>query len=1053
MKNYKTGLGSWFAQNHVAATLLMIFFLIGGFLSVKNMTKEVFPTIDPKMITISVSYPGASAADVEEAITQRAEEAVIGIDGIKKVSSTASEGVGSVTVELTEKADGIDVYNDIKNEIDSLQNFPPQNAERPIIVRAKPKSLVMNIAVFGDVPPQTLRNFAEKMEQDILQLPLVNDVDIRGDVDREISVFISNDTLQRYNLTHSQVANIISNSAINLPAGRIETLAGDILLRVEGRRYYANEYANIVIKAMPNGATLKLGDIATLEDGFSDERIISEFNGVPSLFLAVSRSKTQDVLKIEKSVRDYLEGLNIPNNIDVKIKFNRTDALKDRANLMIKNALIGFILLFIALILFLDLKLAFWISMGVPISFGGGLMLASLFGVTINMISLFALIIVIGIVVDDAIVVGESIFYEQETYPERSALENVMNGVHNVIIPATVGVSTTMIAFVPLMLTEGTFGQILGVIPVIVICILGISLVEAYLILPSHLMNPSRYSVGIIKQIRLKMDAGLNYIINHYVVPFVSVCIRFRYAAVTAVCGIIFLAISAVSNGVIRTVFFPAIEGSQITAVLEMPIDTPILETKNKIDIVYQAAEKTLKAFQAQTGTANPIHEGITLSVGKSVTESGPGGGGGTVHGQNIADVEVKLVEADMRDFSSVAFEKAWRKNVGSISGAKNLTYTSSLIRSGNDIEIEVSHKNSKTLQNITATMVDEIAKIEGVVSIKDSFEVGKKEYRFELTPAGYAAGLTPQSLGTALRGAFNGQEATRVRRGREEIKIMVRLPDKERQTLNILENYRIGLPNGQQAPLKEMALIKFMRGDSKINRVDGRRIISVIGDIDETVRTTDEVTAVIESEIIPNLMKQYPQMQYSYSGATKDRQEDTASLKTNTILVVFVIFALLAVQLRGYSMPFVIIANIPLGVAGAFYAHWILGQSVSFMSFFGIVALCGIVINDSVVLLDYYNQMRDRGLSAYDAMIDAVRRRFRAIMLTTLTNAVSTLPILLETSTQAQFLIPMATSLSGGLVFATILIFAFTPALMVIFDDYHELVKRIKFKIMNKVA
>lgn len=1044
-----TGIAAWFAQNHIAANLLMLFFLIAGYLSIKSMTKEVFPSVDPKIITVSFAYQGASAADVEEAITQRVEEAIIGIDGIKRVSSTALEGIGSVTVELTEKADGVDVYNDIRNEIDRLQNFPPQNAERPVIVRLKPRGVVMKLAVYGDVSLERLRTYTEKIEQDLLQLPNINNVAIQGGASREISIFISNQKLQKYNLSHQEIADTIRQSAINLPGGRIETPAGDILLRVEGRRYYAKEYADIVIKSLPNGAVLKLGDIAELRDGFSDERIISRYNDKPALFITINRTGTQDILKMEETLNTYLETLIVPSDMIVKVQLNNTDSFKDRSNIMINNVIVGFILLFIALLLFLDLKLAFWISMGIPIAFAGGLLLASLLGVTINMISLFALIIVSGVVVDDAIVIGESIFYEQENHPERTHLENVINGVQSVIAPAMVGVATTMIAFVPLMLTEGTFGQILGVIPVIVICILAVSLCEVYFILPSHLINPQRSSIGITRKIQTKMDNLLQDFVNHYLVPFVAVCMRFRYAVVTVVFSLIFLAISAVIKGVIPTVFFPVIEGSQVKVGLEMPIDTSVLETSDKAEIIYQAAEKTIHHFEEKRKDKKPIYEGITISVGQNVTEDGPGGGGGSEAGQNIASIEVKLVEAEDRAFSALDFEKAWRKNVGILTGVKNLTYSSNLIRSGNDLQIEVSHKDSKVLQAITDDMTKKIKPIEGIVSLKSSFEIGKKEYQFTLKPAAYAVGLTPQLLGSAVRSSFNGQEALRIRRGREEIKVMVRLTDMERQNLAILDNLLITLPNGQKAALKEMASISFTRGDSVINRVNGRRIISVIGDVDETVRTTDEVMAVIEADIMPKIKQKYPDMNYSYEGASRDRKDDTASLKKNTILAIFVIFALLMVQLRGYSMPLVIIANIPLGIAGAVYFHWILGNSISFMSFFGIIALTGIVVNDSVVLVDYYNQMRDEGLSSFDSMLQAVRRRFRAVMLTTVTNVVSSLPMLLETSTQAQFLIPMIISLCGGLMFASSFLFFFTPALMLIFDDCYKQIKIIQSKLM----
>ncbi len=1050
MKDYKTGICSWFAQNHVAANLLMVFFLIAGFFSIKNTTKEVFPSIDPKIITVSVVYQGASAEDVEEAITQRAEEAVIGIDGIKRVSSTAAEGIGSVKIELTEQADPIDVYNEVRNEIDKLQNFPPQDAERPVIIRAKPVNLVMKLVVFGNTTPERLRHYTEKIEQDLLQLNGINKVSIQGGAKREISIFIAHDILQKYNLSHGEIAEKVKQSAINLPGGRIETAAGDILLRVQGRRYHADEYANIVLKTLPNGATLKLGDIAELRDGFSDERIVSQYNGLPALFILINRTQTQDILKLEETLNEYLETVKMPSDIQLKVRINNTDSFKDRANLMTGNVISGFILLFIALLLFLDLKLAFWISMGIPVAFGGGLLLSSLFGVTLNMISLFALIIVGGIVVDDAIVIGESIFYEQEKHPERSHLENVMNGVNNVISPALVGVLTTMIAFVPLMLTQGTFGQILGVIPIIVICILFVSLLEVYLILPSHLMNPKRYSIGIIKNLQTKMDSVLYRFVDNTLVPFVGLCMRFRYVTVTIVFGIIFLAFSAVIKGVIPTVFFPAIEDSQVKSALEMPLDTAFSQTNKHAEHIYQSAQTVLNDFSKKYGKGKPIHEGITLIVGQNTTDEGPGGAGELQSGHNIANIEVKLVEAEERTFTAVSFEKAWRKQVGTIAGAKDLTFTSNVIRSGNDLQIEVTHKDSKILQKITADMVEQIAGIEGVVSIKDTFEIGKKEYQFTPTPAGYAAGLTPQSIGLALRNAFNGQEAIRVRRGREEIKVMVRLTDNERKNLNILDNFLITLPNGQKAPLKEMANVTFTRGDSVINRVGGRRIISVIGDIDETIRTTDEVTAVIEADVIPKIKQKYPDFSYSYEGASRDRQDDTASLKTNTFLAIFLIFSLLMIQLRGYSMPIVIIANIPLGIAGAFYFHWILGNAVSFMSFFGIVALTGIVVNDSVVLFDYYNQMRDEGFNAFDSMVLSVKRRFRAVMLTTITNTISTLPLLLETSTQAQFLIPMAISLSGGLVFSTTFLFMFSPPFMLILNDIHELIARGKQKIFG---
>lgn len=1030
--NYR-GLIAWFIQNKVAANLLMMFFLVGGALSLSHMTKEIFPTIDPKMITITVPYPGASPDDVEEAITRRVEEGLLGIDGIKRITSVAQESVGLVTIELEEFSDGDDVYNDIRNEVDRLRDFPPQNAEKPVITRIKARNGIMSLAVYGDVPENILHDYAETIEQNLLALPEVSDVALRGGRTREITLEISSKMLEKYNLSHEEVSQAVANASLNAPAGRIETASGDILLRVQEKRYFASEFENVIVRSLPNGTVLKLGQIAVLKDGFDDKRLRNEYNGKPAVFISISKNATQDVLVIEKAVNSYLETLALPQGIKVDIRNNSTIQLKERANLMIDNVIGGFVLLFICLLLFLDLKLAFWISMGVPIACAGGLMLASFMGLTINMMTLFALIIVIGIVVDDAIIIGESVFYEQERNqnPEDN-LGAVIRGVQNVVAPATVGVSTTIIAFVPLLFTHGTFGQVLGVIPVIVISILFISMFEAYFILPSHLSANTRWSSGYVKDIQTKADTLLMRFSKNILVPIAQIAMRLRYATVIGVICFVMFAVLAVKSGIIRTVFFPVIEGTKITATLEMPIDTPFAETEKHAEHIFASATKTLKKL----GDGHIIHKNITFTVGEKSSEAGPGGNGSRDVGANIAKIEVELIDAEQRDFSATAFENLWRQENGKIAGARSLIFSSGAINSGNDIEIEMSHKESDILTKAAQELRRSIASIEGVNSVKDSFEIGKREYHFIPSQEGYAAGLTPAILGKIIRDAFSGREVTRVQRGRNEVRVMVRLPENERLKLETLENYRFKLPNGLYANLSDMADISVKRGYSVINRVDGKRIISILGDVDETMRTTDEVTTIIEKNIIPQLQAHYPNLSYSYEGRARERQEDVSSLGKNSLLSLFIIFVILAVQLRGYATPFVIIANIPIGIAGAIYSHWILGHDLSFMSLFGIVALSGVVVNDSVVLVDYYNQMRAEGMNAFDAMSAGVKRRFRAILLTTMSNGFGTLPILMETSTQAQFLIPMAISLSCGIFFSSTLLFVFTPSLMLIVED-----------------
>lgn len=1045
------GLIAWFIQNPIAANLITLILLVGGFISLANMQREIFPTIDPRVINVSVTYLGASAKDVEEAITQRVEEAILGIEGIKRVSSVASENVGVVTAELLPSVDSVDVYNNIRDEVSRLANFPPQNAENVVITNIKPKSSLMKIAIYGDVSQKMLRHYAEKLEQDLLNLPAVNDVMIIGGRTPEITLEIPQKNLDKYNLTHQMVGDRVRQSAENMPLGRIETNAGDILLRVQEKKYFAQDFENIVIKANPDGSIIRLKDIAMLVDGFEERLLKNTYNGKPALMVVVNRTASQDVIVMEKTINDFLKQVKLPRELSLDIQENNTDALKDRMNLLSGDALTGFILLFICLALFMDLKLAVWVASGIPIAILGGLMVANMMGLSINMMSLFALIIVIGIVVDDAIIIGESVFYEQENpKPNDGPLDGVIRGVQNVLAPSLVGVSTTMIAFIPLLFTTGVFGQILSVVPMIVIIILCVSLIEAYLILPSHLAYNTRWSKGFVKDLQDATDRKLTFFCDHILLPLTEKAISYRYATLTGVIGFVVIGLVAVKTSHVRTVFFPTIEGSNVSAMLEMPLDTAFDTTDKKTDILYRAALKT-EDFFAKTNKV--VIQNIAISVGQMVSDAGPGGGGFEKIGNHLAKIDIRLPASDDRNFTASEFEKKWRENIGIVSGIRNLQIQSSLIRSGNDLEIELSHKNTHILEKAAAYLRDKIAPIEGITTLKDTFEKGKKEYIFTPTPAGFAAGVTPVMIANHLRTAFNGYEITRVVRGREEIRIMLRLPAQERHDLASLKKIKILLPNGQKAYLTQMAHITQKRGDYSIHRVDGRRVISLLGDIDETIRTPDQITEVIEKQILPDFYKRFDGISFSYAGSAKQRAEDTSSLKVNTLLAVMVIFSLLVLQLRGYVMPFVIIINIPLGAVGAIYSHWILGHDLSFMSIFGMIALCGIVVNDSVVLVDCYNRLReDEDYPLQKALVQTVRRRFRAILLTAITNGAGSMPLLFETSPQAQFLIPMAVSLSCGLFFSATLLFLFTPAMIAIIEDASDLKSRVWLKIQKPI-
>lgn len=1031
----RTGLISWFAHNHVAANILMIFLVAVGMIRLTTSVREIFPSIDPKIISITVPYPGATPEDIEDSITKRIEEAVIGIQGIDRVRSDASEGVGVVTVELEDFVDGNQVLNDVETEVDRLNNFPPLNAEEVTIIKSKPEDVVLSLVVHGQMPEKSLRDWAERIRDEVANLDNVSLVDLSGAPAREISIEVSEENLRKYQLTIEQISQKVGSFSVDLPGGTLRTQGGEVLVRVQERRYFGNEFANIVIRSNPDGSLLRLSDIATIRDAFEDVKRISDFNGEPAVFIQVSRSKSQDVLNIENSLRSYLETLALPEELSISIWKNGTDILRARISLMARNAIMGFVLVFICLLFFLDLKLAVWTSLGIPISFLGGIFIATSFGVTINMISLFALIVVLGIVVDDTIVAGESIFSEQEE--GKKGVEATLDGINKVRSPVTIGVFTTIAAFAPLLFSTGILGQILLPIPIIVISVLLVSLFEAFLVLPSHLSTSNKWSLGLLAKGRRYVSGALDTFLDKVLLPFARLAFDMRYLTVVIGFSFCVLAFVFIGTGAIRFVFFPPIEGDEINVTLEMQPGTPFEVTKKYTEHLMAAAEKTREKYDADMPEGKSIFKNIALRVGAIASDAGPGGETAGATSSNVSQIELELVPSAQRPVSSSEVERTWQGYVGEIPGVKKLAFESSLVGGGNDIDIQLAHRNDQALSAASTTLKQKMKDIEGVSEVVDSAEKGKREFVFELTKAGLAAGLTPADIGTQLRNAFYGREVDRIQRGSNEVKVIVRYPQNQRETLATIKRMRIALPNGEQADLNTMATIREKYSPTTIKRVDGQRVVSVTGDVDEGLVTPNSVLAKITKDILPEIMDRYPGLSYKVEGQSRDQQEDLAVLGKNMMIAVMIIFVLLAGQLRSYVKPFIILLTIPLGVAGAIYGHMILGFDLSFLSLFGIVALSGVVINDSVVLVDYYNRISiESDRSAYEACLYALKRRFRPILLTTLTTSLGLLPILLETSLQAQFIIPMAVSLACGIIFASAFLLFTVPCMILIVND-----------------
>ena len=1028
-----TGLIGYFVNNSVAANLVMGLLLAGGFIAGLGLTAQVFPTIDPGIVTVTVPYPGATPSEVEESITRRVEEAVFGIDGVKKVVSKASENSGTITIELKDFVDDAQVRDDVEAAVEGLADFPPEEAEQPEVKRADTVSEVITLFVASELGEKSLRAGAENLSEELLALPTVTLVSLVGARDYEISIEVSEEASRQYNISINEIAAAIRKSSINLSSGELRTDAGDLLLRTNNKGKSGKDFADIVLRASADGSILRLEDVAVIRDEFANVDLIQEYNGRKSLFVKVEKSEAEDALEIAAEVKSFLTDYQPRAGLDIGIWEDQSEILQQRLNLLVRNGVLGFALVFLFLVIMLDLRLALWVAMGVPISFLGAFLFFEPFGVNINMISLFGLIIVLGVVVDDAVVVGENIITEQESMGPGTA--STLKGVAGVSSPVTVGVLTTMAAFAPLLFVTGTFGQILGAVPIVVIVVLTISLIEVFFILPSHLAHGKPWSRGLLASIQAAVGTKILHFRDQIMVPAVAACVKRRYLTLLGGIGFLLLAGSLISSGAVRFIFFPDLESDSIRASLKFPVGTPFETTETAARRIVSAAYKVNEELGGNAFDA------ISATIGGSDTSSGgPGGQRSMRTASHIASVRIQLASEPGRALSAVALERLWRAEVGDISGVEALSFAASFFGSGPDVEFELAHQNDETLFSAVELLKSAYANLPAVYDIQDSFSIGKRQYDITLTATGEAAGLLPTDIARQLRNNFFGQEVQRIQRGRDELKVMVRYPESQRQSMRNLDNVRIHLADGTQVPLFTVASLTESRAFSSIDRVDGLRIVTVTGEVDTAIATPTQVNAQVIESILPQLTQRFPALQVNQAGQGRDEAEDMASLAQMMIIAMMTIFVLLASQLRSYTQPFVVLAGVPFGAAGAIVGHYLLGYNISFISIFGIVALSGVVVNDSLVLVDQYNRnRRDTDASISEAIISASQRRFRAIFLTTATTALGLTPMLFESSTQAQFLVPMAVSLATGIVFASVIILFLIPALVVIREDFNK--------------
>ncbi|KAA5802201.1 efflux RND transporter permease subunit [Alkalicaulis satelles] len=1027
-------LTAWFVRNPVAANLLMVLFLVGGALSAATLPTEVFPSLSPRSVQIAVIYPGATPGEVEESVTRRVEEAVRGLDGVDRVRSVASEGRGTVTVILRDFADAQVVRTDVETAVNGISNFPPQNAEQPQIRVPLPTTTVLTLALTGPVSEAELRRAGEQAENELLALEGISTALLRGVREYEIAISVSEQALRRFDLSFSEVADAVRAGSVDLSGGEIRTAGGDILLRTDARRITGEAFESIIVRSDPSGARVRLSDVASITDGFREDPLISLYQGRPAVFLDVLNRPGEDLLTVRRQVDAWQEEAILPAGVDVSLVIDQSVIFADRIALITRNAILGFTLVFVFLVLMLDLRLAFWVALSVPISFLGGFAVFGAAGVSMNFITTFGLIIVLGIVVDAAIVVGENT--DRERAKGRTGRDAAIAGVTGVAAPVLVGVLTTIAAFGPLIFTGGTFGEITRPIPIVVVSILAVSLVAAFLILPSQLSSGSDWSRGPLARLQGAVQGAVQGFSDGAVRRWALFAARARLL-VSAGGIVILIAIMAIpATGLVRFVFFPAIEAELISADLRLPEGAPFGDTRAAAEAMIRAAEEIQAEYAAR---GEPVIRTITATIGGRTSQfGGPGSSVSTTVAGNLAQVELVLEPAARRSIRSSRIESLWRERFGPLPGVERLTIISTAGPQDPDIAYEMTHPDDETLERAVLDLAAFIGDIEGARDINNGFDLGKRQLNFALTPAGEAAGLTPADIARQVRQAFFGEEVQRIQRGRDEVRVFVRYPEAERRDLTDLDALRLRTREGRGLPLSAAAAVTETRSYTRIERIDGRRIIEVTANVDTDVITPGSAREQVE-DFLPELIERYPGLTWELAGAGREQAQDFASLLIGLLFAVIIMYALLATQLRSYIQPLIILIAIPFGVAGAILGHLMLGFDLSFPSIFGMVALSGVVVNASIVLIDRYNKTVESGVEPREAIAEACARRFRPVVITTLTTALGLLPIMSEQSPQAQFLVPMVVSLGVGLMFASVAILMLLPAFVMVIEDVRD--------------
>jgi len=1040
------GIIAWFTRNGVAANLLMAGILMAGAVTLRlGIPTEVFPEFELDLVSVSVPYRGATPAEVEEAVVIRIEEAIQDLQGIKKMTSTAAEGMGAVRVEVDKGYDSREILDDIKNRVDAINTFPVET-EKPVISLVQPRGEVITVVLSAEMGEHDLRRLGELIRDEIVNLPDVTQVALRGVRPYEIAIEVSEETLQQYGLTLTGVADAIRRTSVDLPAGAIKSSAGEILLRTKGQAYVGEEFAGIVLLTRPDGSRVTVGDIAAIKDDFEETPLFARWNGKSCVMIAVSRVGGQNAITLAESVKEYLETrqATLPPGVDLSYWNDRSQIVRNRLNTLTSSAMMGGSLVLLVLTLFLRPAVACWVFVGVPVAFMGAIIFMPWMGVTINVISLFAFILVLGVVVDDAIVTGENIF----THLERGedSTEAAIQGTQEVSTPVVFGVLTTVAAFTPLLMIEGFRGKIFGQIPLIVIPVLLFSLVESKLILPAHLKHLSvgkrdRSQLGWLMRLQRWFADGMEIAARRVYQPILGWALRNRYLALCMFVGIAAIIFGFVASNRMVFVFFPRIQSERATASLTMAQGTPTEVTQRFIERI-EAAAMELQGKHVDPATGEMVILDImSVTGGQGVTGGFGRGRSGRSH---IGEVSMQIVAPEDRqsEITSIELVNEWRRMIGPIPGAQELNFRAEIGRASSPIDVQLTGQSFEALSEVSDGLQERLAGYPDLFDVTDNYQDGKPEIRLRIKPEAEALGLSMRDLAQQAREAFFGAEAQRIQRGREDVRVMVRYPLEERSSLASLETMRIRTAAGAEVPFASVAEVEMGRSFSTINRIDRNRTVNVTADADKEKANLEVIKRDLAG-FLPGLVAEYPGMSFSFEGEAREQAESFSTVAVGGVFVLFAIYALLAIPFRSYLQPVIVMSVIPFGLAGAIVGHVIMGFQLSIMSVFGMLALSGVVVNDSLVLVDYINRRRREGISMREAVRTAGVARFRAVLLTSLTTFAGLMPLMFEKSTQAQFLIPMGISLGWGVLLATLVTLLLVPINYLLLEDIKRLFQR----------